>query len=157
MLAEQRQDFSGLRRLIEIAHQPARRGRDEFPVTGLAFDDIEIVEATDDLQVPLHRRQAVNLKKFVGIEHPPVEFAALVDIITNQPLFQIRPNHAVGDAIVEQGRKVVLRRRKQGILKIDNSDRAVVDHQIPTMIIAVTQAGAAPVEDRRDPAELFSQ
>ena len=69
----------------------------------------------------------------------------------------MRLDDGVGDAIVQQRGEIVLRRREQGVLKIDDAYRLVMDHQIPAMVIAVIETGWLAVEGLRDGGESFAQ
>src|SRR4030095_2989750 len=86
-----------------------------------------------------------------------MQLASPVDIVVEQLFLQMGLDDSVGDAVVEQRSEIVMRRRQESVLEIDNPDDVLVNHQVPAMVIAVIQARYLAIQTLRDGGKNFSQ
>src|SRR6185436_2577776 len=97
VVGEERNETLRGRQSRHIAFQTMQGSGNELHITGLAFDDIEVVEAADDLQIALNRGKQIDLPKVIARNHRAADLATSREKVLDQLRFQRRRDHAISD------------------------------------------------------------
>ena len=92
----------------------------------------------------MQRRQQVGLPERVTVRPGLAQGLHPLHVVAYQAVFHRRRHHPVGLPVVQERGQIVLPRRQQCVLEVDDRHRAAVHHEVPTVVVPVVQHPRLP-------------